>query len=64
MPRGGCGDGGELNKKKKGWGKVKADNEFLIALANKLLAIAEETTDIVTENDLRDLAEVTLNSCQ
>ncbi|OPX89452.1 MAG: hypothetical protein A4E53_01529 [Pelotomaculum sp. PtaB.Bin104] len=43
---------------------MKADNEFLIALTNKLLEMADNTTDINTEQELREFAEATINSCQ
>jgi len=40
-----------------------ADNEFLIALTNKLLELANNTTDIQTEQELRDMAELAINTC-
>jgi hypothetical protein len=40
-----------------------ADNEFLIGLSNKLLEMADKTTDINTEEELRNLAEMTIETC-
>ena len=40
-----------------------ADNEFLTAFANKLLELADETTDIQTEQELRDMAEMAIDTC-
>jgi len=40
-----------------------ADNEFLIALTNKLLELANETTDLNTEQELRNMAELAINTC-
>jgi len=40
-----------------------ADNEFLIALSNKLLELADETIDIQTEQELRGIAELAINTC-
>jgi len=39
------------------------DNEFLIAITNKLLELADETNDIQTEQELRNIAELTINTC-
>jgi len=41
-----------------------ADNEFLITLTNKLLELADETTDIQTEQELRNIAEMAINTCR
>ena len=40
-----------------------ADNEFLIAFSNKLLEIADQTSDSETENDLRFLAQIAVETC-
>jgi len=40
-----------------------ADNEFLTALTNKLLELADKTTDIQTEQELRNMAELAINTC-
>jgi len=40
-----------------------ADNEFLIALTNKLLELADETNDNQTEQELRNMAEMSINTC-
>jgi len=40
-----------------------ADNEFLNALTNKLLELADKTTDIQTEQELRNMAELAINTC-
>jgi len=40
-----------------------ADNEFLTALTNKLLMLADEITDLQTEQELRNMAELAINTC-
>jgi len=40
-----------------------ADNEFLTALTNKLLELADNTIDIQTEQELRNIAELAVNTC-
>ena len=40
-----------------------ADNEFLIGLSNQLLEMADKTTDTSTEEELRNLAEMTIKTC-
>jgi len=40
-----------------------ADNEFLIAFSNKLLEMADNTTDVNTEEELRNLAEMAIQTC-
>ena len=40
-----------------------ADNEFLTALTIKLLELADETNDIQTEQELRNIAELAINTC-
>ena len=40
-----------------------ADNEFLIGLSNKLLELADKTTDIETEKELRNMAEMAIETC-
>ena len=40
-----------------------ADNEFLTALTNKLLELADNTNDLQTEQELRNMAELTINTC-
>lgn len=40
-----------------------ADNEFLIGLSNQLLELADKTTDTNTEEELRNLAEMTIKTC-
>lgn len=40
-----------------------ADNEFLIALSNKLLEVADNTTDVNTEVELRNIAEMAIETC-
>ena len=40
-----------------------ADNEFLIAFSNKLLEIADQTTDINTEEELRNIAQMAIETC-
>ncbi|MFE6075623.1 hypothetical protein ACFVQB_14220 [Paenibacillus sp. NPDC057886] len=41
---------------------MRADNDFLVAMANKLNEIAEKTNDIETENELDELVQVIINS--
>ena len=40
-----------------------ADNEFLTALTNKLLELADNTNDLQIEQELRNMAELTINTC-
>ena len=40
-----------------------ADNEFLTAFANKLLELADETTDIDTGQELRNMAGLAIDTC-
>ena len=40
-----------------------ADNEFLIAITNKLLELADNTNDLETEQELRNMAELAINTC-
>ena len=40
-----------------------ADNEFLIAFSNKLLEIADQTTDTNTEEELRNIAQMAIETC-
>ena len=47
----------------KGVNYMYADNEFLTALTNKLLELADNTIDIQTEQELRNIAELAVNTC-
>ena len=40
-----------------------AHNEFLTALTNKLLELADNTNDLQIEQELRNMAELTINTC-
>ena len=39
-----------------------ADNEFLTALTNKLLELTDNTNDSQTEQELRNMAELAINT--
>jgi predicted house-cleaning noncanonical NTP pyrophosphatase (MazG superfamily) len=41
---------------------LRADNEFLIAMSNKLQEIADNTTDMETKRELDDLIEAIVES--
>lgn len=41
---------------------MKADNEFLAAMANKLQEIADNSVDVDTQSELFDLVDVIVNS--
>jgi hypothetical protein len=41
---------------------VKADNEFLLAIASKLQEISENTVDLDTQSELDELIEILIDT--
>lgn len=43
---------------------MRADNEFLIAMSNKLQEIADNTVDVYTQSELNELIEQLVDALQ